>query len=178
MMNDDINEEDDDELQTTENQTKTKWYLIDTERTFCKVWNFIITIVTIYSLIVVPFVLVFHDVYEYCPDHSKKNNFLTSSMLVCEDINTKENVAPVIDPTLYRIELTIDIIFVIEIILNMLKKTRANKDIESIARSYVFGYFLFDVAGTVPELIHGECLDYYWLKLFRITHANRLTVPL
>ena len=70
MMIDDINEEAEDEIQSIENQPKLKWYLIDTERTFCKVWNFMITILTIYSLFVVPFVLVFHDVYEYCPEAS------------------------------------------------------------------------------------------------------------
>lgn len=36
-------------------------------------------------------------------------------------------------PTLYKIELIIDIIYLVEIILNMLKKTRAHKEIESIA---------------------------------------------
>lgn len=68
MMIDDINEEADEEIQSIENQPKLKWYLIDTERTFCKVWNFMITMITIYSLFVVPFILVFQQVYEYCPD--------------------------------------------------------------------------------------------------------------
>jgi hypothetical protein len=68
MMIDDINEEADEEIQSIENQPKLKWYLIDTERTFCKVWNFMITMITIYSLFVVPFILVFGTVYEYCPE--------------------------------------------------------------------------------------------------------------
>ena len=68
MMIDDINEEADEEIQSIENQPKLKWYLIDTERTFCKVWNFMITMITIYSLFVVPFILVFGGVYEYCPE--------------------------------------------------------------------------------------------------------------
>jgi len=66
MMIDDINEEADEEIQSIENQPKLKWYLIDTERTFCKVWNFIITLLTIYSLFVVPYMLVFDQVYEPC----------------------------------------------------------------------------------------------------------------
>ena len=73
MMIDDINEEADEEIQSIENQPKLKWYLIDTERTFCKVWNFMITMITIYSLFVVPFILVFSDVYEYCPESAKKD---------------------------------------------------------------------------------------------------------
>lgn len=66
MITDDINEDEEDEIGESEGQTKVKWYLIDTDGTFCKLWNFIITVVTIYSLITVPFILVFPDVYEYC----------------------------------------------------------------------------------------------------------------
>jgi len=117
MMIDDINEEADEEIQSIENQPKLKWYLIDTDRTFCKVWDFMITMLTIYSLFVVPFILVFSDVYEHCPDSKK----------TCpQDEKVKQ-------PTLYKIELIIDIIYLIEIILNMLKKTRAHKEIETIA---------------------------------------------
>lgn len=42
---------------------KLQWYLIDTERTFCKVWKFIITWLTIYSLFVSPFIMVFECVF-------------------------------------------------------------------------------------------------------------------
>ena len=63
MMIDDINEDADEENQIIDNQPKLKWYLIDTERTFCKVWNLFITLVTIYTLFVSPFLVVFLDVY-------------------------------------------------------------------------------------------------------------------
>ena len=59
MMIDDIQDDDDDENQIVDNQQKIKWYLIDTERTFCKVWDFLITCLTIYNLLITPFVLVF-----------------------------------------------------------------------------------------------------------------------
>ena len=162
MMIDDINEEADEEIQSIENQPKLKWYLIDTDRTFCKVWNFMITMITIYSLFVVPFILVFRDVYEYCPDNKKE----------CPQSEKIQQ------PTLLKIELIIDIIYLMEIILNMLKKTRAHKEIENIAQNYIFGYFFFDVAGTVPELIMGEPMSYYALKVFRMAHVYRLTQPL
>lgn len=77
-----------------------------------------------------------------------------------------------------KIELVIDIIYLIEIILNMLKKTRAHKEIEAIAQNYVMGYFWFDVAGTIPELVMGEGFQFYWLKAFRMVHVYRLTQPL
>ena len=66
MMIDDINEEAEEETTATENQPKLKWYLIDKERTFCKVWNFMITIIIIYSLFVTPYIFVFPEVFEWC----------------------------------------------------------------------------------------------------------------
>lgn len=162
MMIDDINEEADEEIQSIENQPKLKWYLIDTERTFCKVWNFMITILTIYSLFVVPVILVFPDVYEHCEGGAKT---CTADKLVKTQ-------------TLYKIELIIDIIYLMEIVLNMLKKTRAHKEIESIAYNYFTGYCIFDVTGTIPELVMGETFEFYWLKSARIIHVYRLTQPL
>ena len=66
MMIDDINNDDGNETtQINDNtQTKLRWYLIDTDRTFCKSWNFLITILTIYNMFVVPFILVFPEFYE------------------------------------------------------------------------------------------------------------------
>ena len=67
-----------------------------------------------------------------------------------------------------QIETAIDIIYLFEIILNFVKKTRAHKDLQTIAWAYITGTFFFDVIGTVPELIFlREELDFYWLKLFR-----------
>jgi len=79
-----------------------------------------------------------------------------------------------------RIELAIDIIYMVEIILNFVKKTRALKDLKTIASNYVTGYFMFDVVATVPGLFYQYrfTLDYYFLKIFRIVHVQRLTEPL
>jgi hypothetical protein len=63
MKTDDTNEDADEENQKIDSQPKLKWYLIDTERTFCKVWNFLITMVTIYSLFVSPYIMTFKGVY-------------------------------------------------------------------------------------------------------------------
>ena len=63
MMIDDINEDANDANFVADSQDKIKWYLIDTEKSFCKVWNFMISILIIYELFVVPFVLVFPDIY-------------------------------------------------------------------------------------------------------------------
>jgi len=176
MMIDDINEEADEEIQSIENQPKLKWYLIDTERTFCKVWNFIITLLTIYSLFVVPYMLVFDQVYEPCIWTSSGDSTKTYTSKPDKKTPTvTTDCQPTTDPTLSRIELVIDIIYLVEIILNMLKKTRAHKEIESIAQNYIMGYFWFDVAGTIPELIMNQGFKYYWLKAFRMVHVYRLT---
>ena len=49
--------------QKSENK-KIEWYLLDKEGTFVKVWDFGITILIIYSIIVTPFILVFQDSYQ------------------------------------------------------------------------------------------------------------------
>jgi hypothetical protein len=66
MMIDDINEDADEENQIIDSVPKLKWYLIDSERTFCKIWDFIITLLTMYTLFITPFLLVFPDVYQKC----------------------------------------------------------------------------------------------------------------
>jgi hypothetical protein len=115
MMIDDINEDANEDSTINENQPKLKWYLIDTERTFCKVWNFLITILTIYSMFVAPFVIVFSDVYQ---DRDPKTK---------EYFNNPENPR---QKTLQNIERAIDIIYLFEIILNFVKRTRALKKIQ------------------------------------------------
>ena len=41
--------------QVIDSAPKLKWYLIDVNSTFCKVWNFLITILIIYTMFVSPF---------------------------------------------------------------------------------------------------------------------------
>jgi len=50
-------------LQIEDNHNNSPWYLIDSDKSFCKFWDFFITILILYELIVVPFVLVFPDLY-------------------------------------------------------------------------------------------------------------------
>ena len=45
-------------------QPRIEWYLIDTERNFAKTWEFLINLVTIYNLIMTPFIMTFPDVYQ------------------------------------------------------------------------------------------------------------------
>jgi hypothetical protein len=52
---DEINEESEQESQQEKGGQSIKWYLIDSDGTFCFIWNFGITILTIYTLIVAPF---------------------------------------------------------------------------------------------------------------------------
>ena len=83
MMIDDINEDADEENQIIDSVPKLKWYLIDSERTFCKIWDFMITLLTMYTLFIAPFMLVFPGVYQECnpPDSWKREDceFTTES---------------------------------------------------------------------------------------------------
>ena len=165
MMIDDINEDANEDSTVNENQPKLKWYLIDTERTFCKVWNFLITILTIYSMFVAPYVIVFPDVYQD-EDPENKGKYITNP-----DKSGQK--------TLQNIERVIDIIYLFEIILNFVKRTRALKKIQTIAVNYLTSYFIFDVIGTLPNLIiFNEGFQYYYLKVFRLVHFMRLVKPL
>ena len=62
---DDVEEDSDDESPSK----KLPWYLLDDESTFMIFWNFVINVITIYSLLVSPVILTFYDIYEYCLDN-------------------------------------------------------------------------------------------------------------
>lgn len=164
MMIDDINEDANEDSTVNDNQPKLKWYLIDTERTFCKVWNFLITILTIYSMFVAPFIIVFPDVYQ--DEDPVTGEFSTNPN------NPRQS-------GLKTIEYAIDIIYLFEILLNFVKRTRALKKIQTISVNYLTSYFIFDVIGTIPNLIFfKEGFKYYYLKVFRLIHFMRLIKPL
>ena len=60
LMSDEFPEEmNEAHMQTEDNHNNNPWYLIDTEKSFCKFWDFFITLLILYELIVVPFILVF-----------------------------------------------------------------------------------------------------------------------
>jgi hypothetical protein len=72
--------------------------------------------------------------------------------MTCNKAKTKCEAVEPHQQTLVKIELAIDIIFFVEILLNFVKKTRAHKELTTIGYNYLTGYFIFDVASTLPEL--------------------------
>ena len=88
MMIDDIQDDEDDDTHTIDNQQKIRWYLIDTERTFCKVWDFLITCITIYNLVVTPWIIVFPQIYTSCIE-LKKNNVIGLNIKAYNDDPTE-----------------------------------------------------------------------------------------
>ena len=174
MMIDDINNDESNEPgHSSENQpVKIRWYLIDTERTFCKTWNFLITILTIYNMFVVPFIMVFPQFYNACHvDLDKDGNYeLIENEKDCPKPNPGQK-------NLKTIEIILDVIYLLEIILNFFKKTRAHTTTTQIAKSYLKFYFIFDLVSIVP-LFDGERFNLYWLKCFRFVHLYRLYIPL
>ena len=171
MMIDDINEEALQETNVQENEIKLKWYLIDSERVFCRVWDFMITLLIFYNLIVSPFVVVFPTVYQWCETHNENDEIIEKSAIGCTD-------KIISNESLKSIELAIDCIFLIEIMMNFLKRSMAYPTLPLIAHHYITGQFLFDVIATVPNLIMDEKIDFYILKFFRIIHVARIQQPL
>ena len=160
MMIDDIQDDEDDDTHTIDNQQKIRWYLIDTERTFCKVWDFLITTITIYNLFATPFILVFPDIYTSCSKLSTDGEYSPIGL----DINSIYQEEDKIDmcpsgtyqpitttqKNLQNIELAIDIIYTIEILFCFVKRTLSKRDIQTISINYLRSYFLFDVLATLP----------------------------
>lgn len=73
----------------------------------------------------------------------------------------------------------IDIVFLIDICFNFVKRTRANYNLKLIAKSYMFPFFVFDMLATIPPLIFfNENFEQYWIKAIRIVYFTRLTKPL
>ncbi len=111
-MNED--QEEDNEVQTNAH-LKVEWYKIHTESTFCKVWDFLIALVTIYSMFVTPYILIFPDIYNTCPCFG-------------DDVCTPDPAYPS-KTYLVTIELAIDIIYIFEILLNFVKVTKTRTEI-------------------------------------------------
>ena len=111
MMIDDMNETGDEEGHQYDNQPKISWYLMDTDSSFAKVWSFLITLITIYTLFMSPYIYVFNSLYmDEVPVGS--NNYIAAN-------KSQKNFV--------TIEYAIDIIFTIDICLSFLKKTRTHK---------------------------------------------------
>lgn len=65
-----------------------------------------------------------------------------------------------------------------DFLLNFIKKTKSNKDIQSISLDYIQGYFIFDAIATIPSLIiFQENINYFALKLARLIHIDRFIKP-
>ena len=58
-----IGDTDEQKEQEDDNIKKIPWYMIDSEKNFCKIWDLFITMVILYELIVVPFILVYPHFY-------------------------------------------------------------------------------------------------------------------
>jgi hypothetical protein len=74
--------------------------------------------------------------------------------------------------------LAIDIIYSIEICFCFVKKTIGRRELKQIVTNYLKTYFIFDLLGTVPEMVlFDEGITFYPCKLFRFVHVYRLHKP-
>lgn len=168
MMIDDINNDESNETnQNNESQTvKIRWYLIDSNKAFCKTWNFLITILTIYNMFVCPFIMVFPEFYSVEAQYKALEKDMPSN-----PVRTKGQ------KNLRTIEFIIDSIYLVEIILNFFKRDVGKPTLLQIGKSYLKFYFIFDFLSIIP-LFAGEDFDLYPFKFFRFVHLERLYIPL
>lgn len=75
------------------------------------------------------------------------------------------------------IEYVLDAIFMLDLVLSFFKRSIQNKELKSIAYSYVFtDTFIFDLVALLP-LFFREQYVYFGFKCTRIVHFFRLTDP-
>ena len=84
-----------------------------------------------------PLIMVFPDLYQKCD----KNNY-------CYQDNAYQ-------VTLRDLEYIFDVFFIIDVLINFLRRTQINKELMQIARAYLFGTLIFDVGSIIP-LFFGE----------------------
>lgn len=136
--------------------------MVNGDSTGMKSWEFFMALVQIYNMFICPFVLVFPEVYQ---NYNKDEDQWVTETSMHSKLKTFEFI--------------VDIIWMVNIALMFVKRTRGNKNLKSIITSYITGSFLFDIVGTLPCFLTGENYRYYWLKLFRcIVHMFWLTQPL
>lgn len=107
---------------------------------------------TIYTLIVAPFILVFYEeyqVWEKLDEDGKTLNAASEGLFFSYDDSYKKIYQ---NDQLVQIEYIIDVIFCIEILFNFVKRSNAYSDIKKISANYLQGKFIFDVLATVPGL--------------------------
>ena len=137
-----------------------EWYYIDTEGTFCILWNQFINICLYYTLLMTPMILVFPTLYSEC-DINRTN---------CKFVYPNQY-------THRAIEYTLDVFYILDILFNFLKRSPTNRDLKEIAQSYLLSTFIFDAAAIVPIFL-GESLDSFGFKLFRLIHVFKLIEPI
>ena len=154
---DEMNPDEDEEVKKM--QIPLPWYMVNGDGSSMKSWDFFVTLVTIYSMFLTPFIMVFHEVYMNYNEETDKYETVTS----------KQGL-------LKTLEVLVDIVWLVNIALNFVKRTRTRKDLKTIIVSYIKGSFIFDIIGTLPCFLSGEAFEIYWLKLFRcIVHMFWLT---
>ena len=135
LVNDDAFDEEED---LDDNEPVIAWYFINTEGAFCRVWNFILTLTLIYNMIVIPFMLVYPTVFQWCETQEEIKKPMD------------DKCTPDWNSVLKEIEVACDIIWVVEIVFNFFKWTKSDKTIIQIAYNYVTAFFIFDVVSVIP----------------------------
>ena len=71
-----------------------------------------------------------------------------------------------------------DIIYLIDIIFNFVKRTRGHKTLPDISWNYITNYFIFDFVSIIPLFqTDSENFALFYLKIFKIARFDRIAIP-
>ena len=137
--------EDNDEQKEVEDDkvNKIPWYMIDSQKNICRFWDLFITLIILYELIVVPFILVYPHFYQSMVKtqdgtYVYGNPLYYKNVTIDDDGNYVYNtIVEHKDSHLRKIEIAIDIIYMIEICLNFVKMTPAYTRLDEISLNYL-----------------------------------------
>ncbi len=112
-------------------ENELPWYIISHKRTFNKVQDIQIQIMTWTTVIITPLILVFNMMDESLPPEKQAN--LSERLLWLVWLN--------------------DISWCIEIILKFFTSTPTAHTFKEISLDYIKGFFFFDILATLPPMI-------------------------
>lgn len=110
-------------------------------------WKFIVTLIQLYSIVMIPFMLAFR----HYPTDLKRVDFICDVFLLCDLI-----------------------LHFFYAFVN--KRQRIQKRFVPICTRYMLGLFIFDLLALFPYYFVDSWLNYHWLKVFRLMRISHVVV--
>ena len=76
------------------------------------------------------------------------------------------------------LEWIVDISWSVEIIMNFIVADASNRTFKAVAKSYLLGFFIFDIIATVPPMIYLELnTTANFFHMLRVVHIKEAFLP-